>query len=221
MVTVNGQKMGKSLGNFILLKDAFQGKPPLDRPVRPMVLRYFVLTSHYRSPLDFSQEALDAAEKGLERIENTVGRVRRMLQQAPDGEPAAPVKELAEQTKQQFLAEMDNDFNSAGALGVLSTFTREVNRLLDEGQGITRGGLEAFDGLYEELGGQILGIVTDETGRSVEAGIEDQLIQALVRVRADLREAKQFELADSIRDRLDELGIELQDGPDGTTWQHR
>jgi len=221
MVTVNGQKMGKSLGNFITLKDAFAGRPPLDRPIRPPVLRYFILSSHYRSPLDFSQEALDAAEKGLERIENTVGRVRRMLQQAPEGEPAAPVKGLVEQTKEQFLGEMDNDFNSAGALGVLSTFTREVNRLLDEGQGITQGSLEAVDALYEELGGQILGIVSDETGPRAEAGIEDQLIQALLAVRADLREAKQFELADSIRGRLEELGIELQDGPDGTTWQYR
>jgi len=238
MVTVNGQKMGKSLGNFILLKDAFAGKPPLDRPIRPMVLRYFILTSHYRSPLDFSQEALDAADKGLARIENTVGLVRRMLAQAPPGEPAAPVMELVERTKEQFLAEMDNDFNSAGALGVLSTFTREVNRLLDEGQVITRGSVEAFDGLYEELGGQILGLVTEETGQRVVHGAghaagtsgararatvtkEPALINLLKDLRTELREAKLYDLADSIRARLEELGIELQDGPDGTTWQYR
>ncbi|MFW6457384.1 MAG: cysteine--tRNA ligase, partial [Planctomycetota bacterium] len=72
MVTVNGRKMGKSLGNFITLKDAFAGEPPLEEPIRPMVLRYFILNSHYRKPLDFSAEALKGARKGLERIEGTV-----------------------------------------------------------------------------------------------------------------------------------------------------
>lgn len=221
MVTVKGQKMGKSLGNFITLKDAFAGRPPLERPVRPMAMRYFVLTSHYRSPLDFSAEAVEAAEKGLGRIENTVGRVRRMLAQAGEGDASDEVKRLVEGAREQFLAEMDNDFNTAGAIGVLSTFTREVNRFLDETEGVARGGLEAVDELYEELGGRILGIVTEDTGRRVEAGIERQLIETLTEVRSDLRKAQQFELADSIRRRLAELGVEIKDTPDGTTWQFK
>ena len=219
MVTVDGQKMGKSLGNFITLKDAFAGGSSLGKPIRPLVLRYFILTSHYRSPLDISVEALDAAEKGLERIENTVARVRRMAGQAPAGEAPPEVATLIEETKQQFLAEMDNDFNTAGALGLLSTFTREANRLLDEEPDIPQAALQAMGCLYDELGGQVLGIVTGETGRSAGAGIEAGLIEAMLAVRADLREAKQFELADGIRDRLAELGVEVKDGPDGATWQ--
>ena len=227
MVTVNGQKMGKSLGNFILLKDAFAGNPPLEKPVRHMVIRYFVLTSHYRSPLDFSVQALDAAEKGLGRIENTVGRVRRALAQAADGEAsgdaAAPgaFALLVKKTEEKFAAEMDNDFNTAGAIGVLSTFTREVNRVLDEAQAVTRGSLEALAGVYDELGGDVLGIVTAQTGRRDEAGVEKELIESMLDVRRRLRAEKQFKLADTIRDRLSELGIEVKDGPDGSTWQLR
>jgi cysteinyl-tRNA synthetase len=221
MVTVNGQKMGKSLGNFILLKDAFAGRPPLEKSVRPMVIRYFVLTSHYRSPLDFSVQALDAAEKGLARIENTVGRVRRMLSQAPEGDASDDIASLAKETGGKFTAEMDNDFNTAGAIGVLSTFTREVNRLLDEAQAVTRGSLEALAGVYDELGGEVLGIVTAQTGRRDEAGVEKELIESMLDVRRRLRAEKQFKLADTIRDRLSELGIEVKDGPDGSTWQLR
>ncbi|MHC4789354.1 MAG: cysteine--tRNA ligase [Planctomycetota bacterium] len=231
MVTVNGQKMGKSLGNFITLKDAFAGRPPLEKPLRPMVLRYFILTSHYRSPLDFSQEALSAAEKGLERIEQAVGRVRRALDATPEGDASEAVRELVERSRGDLLAEMDNDFNTAGAIGVLSTFTREVNRLLDAGDR-SAGDLGAISDLYDELGGRVLGIVTAGTGErtggglsaglpsaGLGAGIESELIEALLGVRAELREAGHYELADSIRDRLEGLGVEVKDGPDGTTWQ--
>jgi len=221
MVTVNGQKMGKSLGNFVTLKDAFAGNPPLDKPIRPMVLRYFILTSHYRSPLDFSTEALDAAAKGLERIENTVGRVRRSLAQVPQGEAAAQVADLVAHTREQFTAEMDNDFNTAGALGVLSTFTREVNRLLDQDAAATGGGMQAICDLYDVLGGNVLGIVTPETGQQGQAGIERELVEALVEVRTQMRKEGHYDAADSIRDRLLKLGIEIKDGPEGTTWQFK
>jgi cysteinyl-tRNA synthetase len=221
MVTVNGQKMGKSLGNFVTLKDAFKGEPPLNKPIRPMVLRYFILTSHYRSPLDFSVEALNAAEKGLERIETTVDRVRRGIDSAAEGHITADVAELVEQARDRFRDEMDSDFNTAGALGVLSTFTRDVNRILDEDEAMPREGLAAIAALYEELGGDVLGIVTEDAGQGSRAGIEGELIDSMLAVRADLRNARQYELADSIRDRLAELGVDIQDGPDGTTWQLR
>ncbi len=222
MVTVDGQKMGKSLGNFITLKDAFAGEPPVEKAVRPLVVRYFILTSHYRSPLDFSAQALEAAEKGLRRIENAVGRVRRALKAAGDeaGEPSDQVASLVKETREEFLGEMNNDFNTAGSLGVLSIFTREVNALLDAGEP-SRADLSALGGLYRELGGDVLGIVTPETGRREGAGAERELVDALLGVREELREKQEFDLADSIRTRLDELGIEVQDGPEGPTWQRK
>jgi len=221
MVTVGGQKMGKSLGNFITLKDAFAGRPPLEEPVRPMALRYFILTSHYRSPLDFSAEAILAAERGLERIENTVARVRRALPRTADGPMPQSVAQLLAEARGRFLDEMDNDFNTAGAIGALNNFTREVNRLLDSGEGLTRSALAGMDELYRELGGEVLGIVTDRTGAREGGGLEPALVEALLHVRSELRERKEFELADSIRARLEELGIEVKDGPDGSTWNYR
>jgi cysteinyl-tRNA synthetase len=228
MVTVEGQKMGKSLGNFITLKDAFAGNPPLSGPVRPMVIRYFVLTSHYRSPLDFSEEALDAARKGLERIEQTVGEIRkrRGLTEAAgaQGEAAPEATELVENARRDFLAEMDDDFNTAGALGQLSKFTREVNRLLGAGDGIDAPTLAVLDGAYEELGEGILGILRDVGavgGAQTGKGLEARLVEAMIETRARLRDAKQFELADGIRDRLAAMGIELKDGPEGTTWEYK
>jgi len=221
MVTVEGRKMGKSLGNFITLKDAFAGNPPVTEPVRPLVLRFFVLSSHYRSQLDFSAEALQAAEKGLVRIENTVTRIRRTLAQAAPGEVGRHVARLVAQTGQQFAAEMDNDFNTAGALGVLGTFTREVNRILDGSEPLHRADLDAVLRVYDELGGRVLGIVTEQSGQRLASGIESELIDLLLSVRRELRRARQFELADCIRERLNALGIELKDTADGTTWQVR
>ncbi len=219
MVTVEGQKMGKSLGNFITLKDAFAGKPPLEEPVRPMVMRYFILGSHYRSPLDFSVEALSAAEKGLRRIENTLGRVRRTTEGAPEGPVPQRVTELIEDTTVKFRAEMDSDFNTAGAIGELSTFTREVNRILDEGEGLSRAALLALDDLYTQLGGDILGIVTEQTGTERKAGVERDLVDALLEVRRGLRKKGEFEMADEIRDRLQELGVQVKDTAEGTEWR--
>ncbi len=234
MVTVGGQKMGKSLGNFITLKDAFAGNPPLGVPVRPLVVRYFVLTSHYRSPLDFSPEALEAARKGLERIEQAASELRRRLQLVPPAPPyggqgAVPpqVAGLVEQARKDFMAEMDDDFNTAGALGQLGKFTREVNRLLDSGEALPATALAALDGLYQELGEGVLGILRDvdagaqpAVGRGAR-GLEAQLIEALIETRARLRQARQFELADAVRRQLADLGIELKDGPERTTWSYK
>jgi cysteinyl-tRNA synthetase len=225
MVTVGGQKMGKSLGNFITLKDAFAGKPPLEKPIRPMVLRYFVLSSHYRSPLDFSQEAIDAARKGLERIEATVTELRKRLSVAPQGGGVPEqIAELVETTRRDFLAQMGSDFNTAGALGELSKFTHGVNRLLGSGDRLSGDALAALDGTYQTLGEQVLGILRDAesaAGESTRGGLELQLIESLIQTRSALRQARQFDLADGIRKRLLALGIELKDGPEGTTWQYK
>ena len=220
MVTVEGQKMGKSLGNFVTLKDAFAGEPPLDEPVRPLVMRYFVLTSHYRSPLDFSHEALEAARKGLERIEETVSRVRTAMDAAPEGEAPEHVIDTLAEHKKNFLAEMDQDFNTAGALGHFNSLTRDVNKILDSGEKVTSGTLKAIDDLYRELGGDILGIVTEDTGQRESAGLESELIQAMIDTRQKLREEGHYEMADHIRDRLAEAGVNLKDTPEGTTWEY-
>ena len=215
LVTVKGQKMSKSLGNFVSLKDAF-------KKYNPLVVRFFILQSHYRSTLDFSEEALDGAAKGLEKLHNTVRNVRTALQQA---HPQAPAKSKAllpdlKGFKQKFLTSMDDDFNTPQAVSVLFDLGREVNSALDAGV-LDSGTLQTIDVFFNEMGGTILGIVPprlddpSSTGGTLDAG----LIQLILDLRAEVRVQKLWDLSDRIRDRLQALGITLEDKKDGTTWR--
>ncbi|MFB0545829.1 MAG: cysteine--tRNA ligase [Anaerolineae bacterium] len=212
MVTVDGIKMDKSLGNAIYLKELFERYPPL-------TVRFFILTSHYRASLDFSDEALSAAEKGLERLYGAVRRVRERMSQVGAGELDKGWAAKLEGYKAKFLEAMDDDFNTALAIGVLFDLTKEINTLLSSGEELGRETLAAIDSRYRELGGDILGIIPDSTAQEAVTGLEEPLLELLVKVRQELRGAKQWDLADSIRDRLNELGVALEDGTEGTRWR--
>ncbi len=206
--------MGKSLGNAVFLKDLFKRYPPA-------VIRYFILTSHYRSPADFSDGALAAAQSGLERLYNTVSAVRERLDKAAPGEPAdASLEEMLAKHKTRFLELMDDDFNTAGAIAELFDLSKDVNTLLNSGQALSHESLAEIDGLYRELGGQILGIIPDElAAKKGGVGLEEPLMQVLLETRAKLREAKQWALADAIRKQLTEIGVTIEDRPDGPVWK--
>jgi cysteinyl-tRNA synthetase len=213
MVTVGGVKMGRSLGNFTTIKDALSG-------YAPMTIRFFILSSHYRSPTDFTETALDAAEKGYERLIGTVALTRQKLSNADSDEPADDrFLAIIEEHKARFLAAMDDDFNTPQALGVLFDFNREANRLLNSEEGISGGTLTAIDGLYQELGSDILGIIPDKIETSGGAGIEADLIQLLIDLRTEARTRKDWATSDAIRDRLAKIGVALEDRPEGTTWR--
>lgn len=214
MVTVNGVKMGKSLGNFVTLRQAFS-------QYHPMVVRFFVLSSHYRSPVDYSDEALRAAASGLERLLATVKAVRDALLAASEGEAHPAVNERLAEVRHAVLTAMDDDFNSAVALGELFNLTRDVNRWLEGALPLTRASLRAIDEAYRQLGGDLLGLVTDDlSGLGAPAGsIEEELVRLLLDLRQQLRQARQFERADEIRRRLGELGVVVEDTPYGTRWR--
>lgn len=216
MVTVNGVKMGKSLGNAIPIKEM------LTR-YRPMTLRFFILSSHYRSPTDFSETALDAADRGLERLTGTVSLVRARLQTAPDGDVDAEWAARLEDYRARFIEAMDDDFNTPRAIAALFDLSREVNALLNSGQPVSRATLEAIHNLYQTLGGQALGLIFDEPVRGDMASARDTLVDGLMQILIDLRhqarQARNWAAADAIRDRLAELGIVLEDGPEGTRWR--
>ena len=212
MVTVEGTKMSKSLGNAIYLKDLFKRYAPL-------TVRFFILNSHYRSPLDFSDEALSAAEKGLERLWNTVREVRDRIPFAETGSVPDEVKEAIEKHKADFLTAMDDDFNTAQALGVLFDFSKSVNTWLAREEALSKETLMAIDGLYRELGNAILGIIPDKFPQEVRGELEVPLIQLLIELRQEFRQAKEWDKADRIRERLQELGIILEDTPQGTRWR--
>jgi len=212
MVTVEGAKMSKSLGNAIYLKDLF-------KRYNPLVVRFFILGSHYRSPLDFSDKALSAAEKGLERLWNTAREVRERIPFAESGPIPQEVDETIRARKAEFLEAMNDDFNTAQALGVLFEFSKSVNTWLAGEEALSREALTSVDGFYRELGNTILGIIPDEFPQEIRGGLEVPLIQLLVELRQEFRQAREWEKADRIRDRLRELGIILEDTPQGTKWR--
>ncbi len=212
-LTVDGVKMSKSLGNFITIKEAL-------KTYHAEAIRLFILSSHYSNPVDYSQAALDSAQKGWERLMGAVRLVRYTLRDAPEGDAGSGFQVAIDEHRQQFIEAMDDDFNAPQTLGVLQNFTREVNTLLNSGEVVGRETLEAIDAVYRELGGDVLGIVPDEIAEAgVDAARQDGLIQLLIEMRAQARSDKNFALSDKIRDRLADLGVILEDRPDGTVYK--
>jgi len=210
MVTVDGIKMGKSLGNFVTLKDAFMRHSP-------MTVRLFVLSAHYRSPLDYSEAALDAAAKGLKRLQTAYRAVAEKLGDQHDVEPGEPPEPVREH-RQRFLEAMQDDFNTAAALAALFDMAHETNTMLAQGDGLDGPSLKALLGLYDELAGDILGLRLQEQTQGAGPSLEAGLMDVLIGLREELREAKQFDMADAVRDRLAALGVQLEDTADGTVW---
>jgi len=215
MVTVDGVKMGKSLGNFTTVKDALTRHSP-------MTLRFFILSSHYRSTTDFTEDALDAAAKGYERLVGAARLARYLLTEADPQEPLDDrFFSVIQQHRARFFAAMDDDFNTPQALAVLFDLNREVNSLLNDEQPVSGGTLRAIDSAYRELGHLILGIIPDQLEKSAGAGLEHVLVELILNLRAEARARKDWATADAIRDRLAAVGVLLEDRPDGTTWRLR
>ena len=191
------EKMTRHLGNLVPINEVVQRYGGDG-------LRMFVLNSHYRSPITFSEESLESAKRGAERLRIAVNTA------AGDADPpvdAAPFK-------QRFLDAMDDDLNTAGALASLFDLAREINRARDEG----RSADEAQTAAREMAG--VLGLTLVEPQRVDRAGAEP-FIELLVELREDLRCAKQYELSDKLRVRLAEIGVILEDGAAGTRWRTR
>lgn len=212
-LTVAGVKMSKSLGNFVTLKD-------LLKKHRPEAVRFFVLSGHYRSPIDFSNEALEAAGKGWERLAGPVLAVRERLRDPnlPTGSDPALLK-FIDEVRAQFIETMNDDFNTPAAMAGLFDFNKTVNTLLNGEAPMPRETLEALEAFYHEVGGQVLGVIPNQTTGSVNAEREAGLIRLLIDLRAEARKRKDFAIGDSIRTRLSDLGVTLEDGKDGTTWK--
>jgi cysteinyl-tRNA synthetase len=212
MVTRDGQKMGKSLGNFITLKDAF-------RRWQPPVIRFFILQSHYRSTLDFSDEAVEAAAKGLQKLSNTVHNLHERMKASTD--KGASVDLDARDYRAKFLAAMDDDFNTPQAIGVLFDLCRDVNKLISSEEAWTAASLKQIDDLFGELAGGILGLKYCDDVLQMASGreLEDSLMELIIALRHEARSQKSWALSDRIRDGLAKIGIALEDRKEGTTWK--
>jgi len=189
------EKMSKSLGNIIPIADALP-KYGSDG------CRLFVIGSHYRSPLTYSEDGLEASKRAAERLRLAVAPAP-----AGKGTPVDP-----QPFRQRFIASMEDDLNAAQAVGALFDLAREINRGRDEGRP-----LDEAQATLRELGGVLgLTLAEEETGIAARP-----FIDLLVKVRDELRAAKLFELSDSVRARLAELGVALEDGAEGTRWRRR
>lgn len=210
LVTVNGQKMSKSLGNVIVLKDAFKQYDPL-------VVRFFILQSHYRSTLDFTHEALQGAAKGLEKLHHTLRNVRLAMKTPA---PSSNMLPNLEEYKHQFLAAMNDDFNTPQAIAVLFDAAKEINSALSPNQ-VDLKTLQAIESFFLESGGTILGIIPPDVGTRAggDGSIEADLIQLILDLRSEIRAQKLFALSDTIRERLHRLGIVVEDKKDSVTWR--
>lgn len=215
MVTVDGVKMGKSLGNAIYLKDLFKRHDP-------MTIRFFVLSSHYRSVTDFSEESLAAAHRGLERLTGALALVRERLRNAQGEQVDAAWSARLKEAKSQFEEAMNDDLGTPRAIAILFDLSREVNALLNSGEPVSQGTLQAIEGFYQRMGGDVLGILSDEAtpgASQADHELVDGLVRMLIDIRQQARESRNWAQADAVRDQLAGMGVILEDGPEGTRWR--
>lgn len=217
-ITVNQEKMSKSKGNFFLVRD-------ITSRFRPLAVRLFLLSTHYRSPIDFDDAGLLAAEKGLERLENT----RRLLNEARcylagDGRGTASSEEGAalagrvEELRQEFMAALDDDFNTARALAALYDLAREINSYLAGTARPDTGAVIKAATVFEDLGENVLGLF-GRPHQQVDDALLEGLMDIILSIRQEARQRKDWATADAIRDRLKGLGIILEDTPRGPRWK--
>jgi len=207
MLQLRGEKMSKSIGNIISI-DEFLEHHSADS------FRYLILNSAYRNPIIFSEEVLAQAERGLERLRSAFQPANPSATGAPQ-EVLDELRSQTETTREGFIASMDDDFNSAGALGQLFELVRMINIARDSGA--TDAELEPAQAMLRELTG-VFGLLLNEPKADQNQAAADPFIQLLIDLRTELRKQKNWELSDKVRDRLAELGVVLEDGKDGTRW---
>ena len=214
MITINGQKMGKSLGNFIQLDEFFTGNHPLlEKAYGPMTIRFFMLQAHYRSPLDFSNEALLAAEKGFERLMNAMALLKN-LKTADNS--TLDVKKL----KRNCYDALNDDLNSPILIAHLFDGAKMINSVNDGNMTITAADLVKLQQLYTDLVYDVLGL--QPSGDSQENGNSElfgQMVELLLTLRQEAKAKKDWTTSDQIRDRLTALGFEIKDTKEGADWK--
>ncbi|MCX6288124.1 MAG: cysteine--tRNA ligase [Bacteroidetes bacterium] len=216
MVTINGQKMGKSLGNFITLDEFFTGShPSLTQAYSPMTIRFFILQAHYRSTLDFSNEALQAAERGMKRLFSAM-ELLRGLQPSESGENDQKKSEIWKLEKACYEA-LDEDFNSPIVIANLFEGVRIINSVNDKKENISAEGLELLKKMFSTFVFDILGL-KDESPADHSEYLKG-LMELILQIRQRSRETKDWGTSDQIRDALQKLNIKVKDGQEGSSWE--
>lgn len=210
MITIGGQKMGKSLGNFITLNEFFDGKhPKLDKAYSPMTIRFFILQAHYRSTLDFSNEALSAAEKGMKKL----FEAQKNIEALPTSDKSSmDFSALFDKC----IEAMCDDFNTPMVIAELFEITRLINLVADRKESITKEDKQALKENFAVIFNDILGMKNEQADNSMH--IVDSLMQVILSLRKEARANKDWAKSDMIRDELAKAGIVIKDGKEGASW---
>ncbi|MBR9977798.1 MAG: cysteine--tRNA ligase [Bacteroidetes bacterium] len=203
-LNIDNEKMSKSLGNFFTTREIL-GKYAAE------VIRFYYLQTHYRGPLNFTQEGLDAAKTGLRKLQT----LHETLLDVPSGQTAVDVAEY----ERRFVEAMDDDFNTSAAFAVLFDLAREINTSIQKGGGLETASRDAARSFLEQSAVDVFGIIRTGGTPVADNTLLDGVMQLLIDIRAEARAEKQWALSDRIRDGLRELGISLEDTRDGTKWK--
>jgi cysteinyl-tRNA synthetase len=210
LVTVNGQKMGKSLNNFITLNEFFSGEhEALEKAYSPMTIRFFMLQAHYRSTLDFSNEALMAAEKGMGKLFDAF----KLLDELPE---SASSSIGVNGFREKCYESINDDLNTPIVLAHLFDLSRLINLVNDGKETITSEDKQRIKEIFEVFLFEILGMQIEE--ETDEGDRFDELMDAILLIRQEAKKRKDYATADLIRDQLDKLNIRIMDTRDGAKW---
>ncbi len=212
MITINGRKMGKSLGNFITLEEFFTGThDALEQAYSPLTVRFFILQAHYRSTLDFSNDALKAAEKALQKLQATYETL--LLINANSDTTDFDIETF----KAKCFDALNDDFNTSMVLAEFFELSRFINSAATGKAKLSEEGLTQIREAYKLFFEDILGLKRAE--QSTTADLSSDLMETILKLRHEARFKKDFATSDFIRDELGKLGITVKDGKDGATWE--
>jgi len=210
MLTVNGARMSKSSGNGFLPQQLFTGDHPLlDRGYSPMSVRFFMLQAHYRSTLDFSNEALDAADKGFKRLMTAISLLDKI--KVSKGKASFDMDAI----RAKCYAAMDDDFNSPILIAELFEVVRLINSIYDGKAAVDEKGLAALKLFMSDFVFDILGLKDDAT---TDHDSMDDIMSIVIKLRNEAKANKDFATSDRIREELTAIGIQLKDSKEGTLW---
>lgn len=212
MITINGQKMGRSLGNFITLDELFSGNhTQLEKAYHPMIIRFFILQAHYRSTLDFSNEALQSSEKGLQRLFAAMNLLEKII-------PADKSSVQVEDLHKQCVLAMNDDLNTPILIAHLFDGTKIINTIHDGKLSIDKDNLEQLKKLYSNFVFDVLGLQSAEAETNTDS-LTGDLIESILNIRQAAKERKDWDTADEVRNALQSLGITIKDRKDGADWE--
>jgi cysteinyl-tRNA synthetase len=208
-LNINEEKMSKSLGNFFTAREVL-------KKYSAEAVRLFFAQAHYRGPLNFSDELLQAAEKGVEKLQNLADKTEDELQKNSDN--GKQIEFDFKSWYEKFEQAMDDDFNSAQAVAVMFDFTREVNRAIAENENLNKDFYNNVKSFLKKTAEDVLGVISFQKKESLPS-LEDDLIELLINIRTEAKKEKNYALSDKIRDELKNLGVILQDTKDGTSFK--